>query len=229
MLLVVNCFIDDRLAAGFDRAIMGKIKERVEYESLRIAEITSPPALSRYSHLIISGSEASVLDDNPWDETLRYIIRSFIDKNQAVLGICYGHQFIAGMLVGKDAVRRRKEPELGWANINITGNPIFAGLKSPVCMVSHYDEVSYLTDDFMVIASSNRCVIHAFQYRNHPVWGVQFHPEYDLDEGNEVFEALAESDPLFYQSYVSALQNIKELEQNSRIFENFLGMERVRS
>lgn len=88
------------------------------------------------------------------------------------LGICYGHQFLARVLVGKECLKKRTKPEIGWVKINTVSNKLFENMSETVSFVLHYDEVAYLTDEFRIIASTESCAIHAFQYRHLPVWGI---------------------------------------------------------
>jgi len=164
MVLVLNCMKDDLLAQSFDSAIsrpLGQAGKKADF--LRVPITKEMPDLSKYSHFIISGSEASVLDDNPWEKLLKEISYNIIAMKKPLLAICYGHQFLARALLGKQSVRRTGTPEFGWVDITLTENPLFKGITASVFMVSHYDEVFHLTDDFKVIASSPRCAVHAFQ------------------------------------------------------------------
>ncbi|MDW7672780.1 MAG: hypothetical protein SCM88_13940, partial [Bacillota bacterium] len=79
-----------------------------------------------------------------------------------------------------------------------------------------------LPPDFKVLGQSEKCAVHAFQYRNLPVWGVQFHPEYDLEAGEEIFDDLEANDPLFTDHFTSDLDDAERLKQNTRFFINFV-------
>ena len=75
MVLVLNCMKSDKLAESFDRAILRpleKIGKTAEF--LRVPKVEILPGPSEYSHVLISGSEASVMDDNAWDARLQTII-----------------------------------------------------------------------------------------------------------------------------------------------------------
>lgn len=223
MILVLNCMKDDSLAQSFDSAIsrpLGKAEKKADF--LRVPTAGEIPDLAKYSHFIISGSEASVLDDNPWEKLLKEICQNIIDMKKPLLAICYGHQFLVRALLGKQSVRRTKTPEFGWVDITLTGNPLFEGITTLVFMVSHYDEVYNLTDDFKIIASSPRCGVHAFQYKDLPVWGLQFHPEYNVEEADEIFDLIKKRDPSFSTYFFNDLRNEIQMEQNERIFLNFL-------
>jgi len=216
---------DDILAQSFDSAIsrpLAKAGKKADF--LRVPGAGEMPDLAKYSHFIISGSEASVIDDNPWEGLLEEISLNIIDMKKPLLAICYGHQFLVRALLGKQSARATATPEFGWVNISLTGNPLFAGITASVFMVSHYDEVYNLTEDFKIIASSPRCAVHAFQYKDLPVWGLQFHPEYNGEEADEIFDLIKKRDPAFSTYFFNGPRNEMQIEQNERIFINFLAI-----
>ena len=121
MILVLDCMKDDILAQSFDSAIsrpLGKAGKKADF--LRVPGAGEIPDLAKYSHFIISGSEASVIDDNPWEGLLREISLNIIDMKKPLLAICYGHQFLVRALLGKQSVRRTATPEFGWVDITLT-------------------------------------------------------------------------------------------------------------
>ncbi len=195
-ILVVNAMVDGGLAESFDRAIERPLlKAGVEFQLRNLASCDNLEDEAPFSHVIISGSEASVLEERDEDELLRRIVRHFVDRKKRVLGICYGHQFLAAALCGKHCCRKSATPEFGWATIRTIENPLFDEAKNPLCMLSHYDEVHNLDRRFTIIASTARCGIHGFQYLDLPVWGVQFHPEYNDVEAEEIFSLQKKQDP----------------------------------
>jgi GMP synthase-like glutamine amidotransferase len=225
MILVLDCMKDDVLAQSFDSAIsrpLGKVGKKADF--LRVPGAGEIPDLAKYSHFIISGSEASVIDDNPWEGLLKEISLNIIDMKKPLLAICYGHQFLVRALLGKQYVRRTAAPEFGWVDITLAENPLFDSITTSVFMVSHYDEVYNLTDDFKVIASSPRCAVHAFQYKDLPVWGLQFHPEYNIEEADEIFDLIKKRDPAFSTYFFNDPRNEMQMAQNERIFLNFLAV-----
>ncbi|MBA1336300.1 MAG: hypothetical protein HPY66_2735 [Firmicutes bacterium] len=223
MLLVVNCFLEDRFAESFDNAIIRSIgKEYVERRFVRMSEIHNMHDLSPYTHMIISGSEASTLDDYPWNKHLERLVHSFVQSKKAVLGICYGHQFLVRALAGKEHVRRAANPEMGWTRVDLCENTLFNQINRPVCMVAHYDEVFDLPESFKIIASTPRCGVHGFQYKDLPVWGVQFHPEYDKADGDEIFDVFSKKDPGLYKYFINDLDDENSADHNKKFFSNFL-------
>lgn len=229
MVLVLNFFLDDDFAKSFDRVIQRHLsKAKVEAHFIRVRENTTAEEVLQQAgaatHLILSGSEASTLDDLGWEDEMEKVIETFINNSQPILGICYGHQFLVRCLAGKAYLRKAPHPEMGWGNLSLKENLLFEGLNNPVCLLSHYDEAINLPKDFHVLGSSDKCDIHAFQYKELPIWGVQFHPEYDLEAGQEIFDDLKKKDPAFTHQFVDELEEESRLEQNSQLFINFINI-----
>jgi GMP synthase (glutamine-hydrolysing) len=148
-------------------------------------------------------------------------VRGFVERERPVLGICYGHQMVARAIAGDDVCRRAPRPEFGWKRIEILGNPLFRGMRDPVSLQSHYDEVCGLTEEFEVIASTDDCPVQAFQLRGLPVWGVQFHPEVVYEEGERMNRDRVVKDPSLAGRIAAELDDPSRLAQNERIFRNF--------
>ena len=229
MVLVLNFFLSDAFAVSFDRMIAEHLKDTgKEIKFVRVsAAITSEEVLidaDRCTHLILSGSEASTLNDYGWEEPMKTVVMNFIEAKKPVLGICYGHQFLVRILAGKNHLRVAPLPEIGWGNIKLQSNPLFEGIKEPVCLLSHFDEAVELPADFHILGASEKCGVHAFQYKELPVWGVQFHPEYDTVSGKEIFDDHEVTEPRFKALFFSEMCDAVQLEQNKKFFTNFIGM-----
>ncbi len=167
-----------------------------DVELVRAPREEPPPSLDGFSHLIVSGSEASILDDEPWVPPQLALIRRAVDQGLAVLGSCHGHQMVAVALAGRGVVARASSPELGWISIEVDADdPMFAASNGTEhVFVSHLDEVVDLPGEFVVTARSRRCSVHAFRHRERPVWGLQSHPEIGVAEGERLLRAFAALD-----------------------------------
>ncbi len=222
--LILNCFKRNDYAEDFDRAITRRLGQ-MNSHSVRITDLNSAIDTSSFSHLIISGSETSALDDYLWTEPLEELVRKWVNGEKPVLGICYGHQFLARVLAGVSSVRRAEIPEFGWANIRLKPCALFWEMKQLTAMVSHYDEVFNLPEEeFTILAGTSQCAVHAFQYRNLPVWGIQFHPEYGLKEADFIFRQVRKSDPAAEKWFIGTPPQPGALVHCKQVFNNFLVM-----
>jgi anthranilate synthase/aminodeoxychorismate synthase-like glutamine amidotransferase len=102
-----------------------------------------------------------------------------------ILGVCLGHQAIAAAFGGR--IVRAAEPMHGRASaIMHSGRGVFAGLPSPLTVGRYHSLVvdeATLPDVLEVTARTTDEVVMAIAHREHPVVGVQFHPESILTEG----------------------------------------------
>ena len=156
------------------------------YDLFRVSEGLWPHELDSYSHILITGSAASVLDDTEWMQTEVDLIRKAVNQGKVILGSCFGHQLIARSLFGMDAVRIRENPEIGWPDIQIiSGDPLFGESGRTLhSFIFHYDEVCGLPEEkATIIARSKECDVLIFKVKDRPVWGVQPHFEMGIVQG----------------------------------------------
>lgn len=108
------------------------------------------------------------------------VVRRF-GETTPILGVCLGHQAIAEAYGGK--VVRAKELMHGKTSmIAHGGGDIFTGIASPLEVMRYHSltvEPASLPGELEVLAwaCEDSSEIHAMRHRQHPVWGVQFHPE----------------------------------------------------
>jgi GMP synthase-like glutamine amidotransferase len=150
------------------------------------------PDPAAFSHIILTGSEASILEREPWVDAEAAMVREAVVAGPAVLGSCWGHQLMAFALAGDRHVRRAAQPEIGWIPIRLERSSALLGPAGTTAFTfsSHYDEVFDLPAGFEVLASSEGCAVQAFRVGDKPVWGLQCHPEIDVPTGQRFIRDL---------------------------------------
>ncbi len=106
-----------------------------------------------------------------------------------MLGVCLGHQAIAEAY-GGTIVRAERVMHGKLSAIVHDGTGLFAELPSPLDVMRYHSlvvEPASLPADLVVTAHARDLPseIHALRHREHPVWGVQFHPESVLSQGGK--------------------------------------------
>jgi para-aminobenzoate synthetase component II len=110
------------------------------------------------------------------------VIRQFSGKIP-ILGVCLGHQAIGQVFGGK--VVRAREPMHGEASdIQHDEVGVFAGLPQGFSAGRYHSLIVEDVEDteLTVTARSNTGEIMGLQHKQHPTFGVQFHPESILTE-----------------------------------------------
>ena len=156
------------------------------YDVFRASRGELPADLNDYSHILLSGSTASVLENTGWIQAEMDLIRSAVEQGKVILGSCFGHQIIAAAMFGMDALNRRQAPEIGWTDIEILADDALFGRSGRKIegFVFHYDEVCNLPKgQATVLARSDQCRNLGFKLRGKPVWGVQPHFEMGIGDG----------------------------------------------
>ena len=108
-----------------------------------------------------------------------------------ILGVCLGHQAF-GEAYGGKVVRARTLMHGKTSRVTHNGKGIFRNIPSPLEVMRYHSlviESQSLPNDLEVVARAqdDPGEIHAVKHREHPVWGVQFHPESILTQnGKEI-------------------------------------------
>lgn len=200
------------------RASEGEIPQPIAPEDE--AKPAEAHVVSPYDGVIVSGSQSSVYHDEPWIAELTTWVRGAIEAELPVLGVCWGHQLLAEILGG--TVEDRGIYELGYVEIDQTRpDPLFDGISTQfTAFATHSDEVMSLPDDVIVLAR-NADGIQAF--RKDRVYGVQFHPEYDMRTAKDMIQRKDISMHAKQDALNSVTpDNIKTAQEAKQIFDNFI-------
>ena len=103
-----------------------------------------------------------------------------------ILGVCLGHQAIGEAFGG--AVRRARRPLHGRASrVEHDDSGLFEGLPNPLSVGRYHSLIVEFDADYagplVVTGRSEEGEVMALRHREHPTFGVQFHPESILTEG----------------------------------------------
>jgi anthranilate synthase/aminodeoxychorismate synthase-like glutamine amidotransferase len=101
-----------------------------------------------------------------------------------LLGVCLGHQSI-GQAYGGNVVRADNIMHGKISEMTHTGHPLFAGISSPFKATRYHSliiERESCPETLEIIAETAAGEIMAVAHRDHPVYGLQFHPESILTE-----------------------------------------------
>jgi len=101
-----------------------------------------------------------------------------------VLGVCLGHQSI-GQVYGGEVVRADRLMHGKTSPILHGGESVFAGLPSPFEATRYHSLIvrrDSVPDCLEITAWTDRDEVMGLRHKEHPVHGVQFHPESILTE-----------------------------------------------
>lgn len=139
------------------------------------------PAQARIAGVVITGSHAMVSAREPWSEALVPWLRTAVQQQTPVLGICYGHQLLAHALGGR--VEHHPEGvEIGTVTVELNdaaaSDALLGSLpESFPAQAVHWQTVRRLPPGAVLLARSAHESHHAFRV-GPCAWGVQFHPEF---------------------------------------------------
>ncbi len=133
---------------------------------------TPAEKLKDVAGIILSGGPQSVYEPGSPQADPK-----ILELGVPVLGICYGHHWIAHVMGGK--VMGGKVKEYGHTEIEVmTPGPLFKDVPSKfIVWMSHGDEVTELPPGFVVSAQSNTCAHAALSNETKNIYTVQFHLE----------------------------------------------------
>ncbi|MEF8852604.1 MAG: type 1 glutamine amidotransferase [Haloarculaceae archaeon] len=195
-----------------------------EVDVFKLTEGAFPPAVSardwRYDGVVVSGSQTSVYDDHDWIHEATEWVRRAHAGDVPVLGICWGHQFLAQALGGR--VADMGEYELGYREVRKVGeDPLLSGLPDAfTSFETHSDRVAELPPGARTLAR-NDVSLQAFRVGS--TWGLQFHPEYDRQTAEWVIQSKDLSDDrtgLLLDRVTE--ETVSDAADAKRVFDNFV-------
>lgn len=160
----------------YTQLLAQRVRENQTYCEIIPCETTAAEIASRSPiGIILSGGPSSV-----YDAEAPKIDPAIYQLGVPILGVCYGMQLTCKQFGAKVESAERREYGPAQLEINEIGakNPLFEGvdLSSQVWM-SHGDQATELSDDFVSLASTSTCPNAAVTRASSQFYGIQFHPE----------------------------------------------------
>ncbi|GMQ92582.1 MAG: GMP synthase [Acidimicrobiia bacterium] len=169
----------NQIAGDYDEMFASMLEGRdVDLSAYDIRNGRLPVNPTECDGYLISGSRASVYEDERWIRDLEAFVRVSVDASVPIFGICFGLQVMATALGGSVEKSR-----LGWgvgvhAMTVAESRPWMAPFHETVSLVtSHQDQVTQLPTDAVVLGSSDHCDNFLVEFATGYV-GIQGHPEF---------------------------------------------------
>lgn len=216
--LLLDNFLDKKYSEYFS----GYFQD--DLEIFIASKMEFPKDLGIYDHIILSGSEDSILNERDWIDKEMELVHEIIDLKIPTLGICFGHQLIAKALLGKDGVQKAEPPEIGWKEVRVIKDyPLFTNLgKEFFVFNSHFDEVCNLGSEFDILAESDLCGVSAFKKKDIPIYGIQFHPEINIESGKKFIKDIKHLAPTLNLDW--EIKNARDSGISKTLFDTFYSL-----
>jgi GMP synthase (glutamine-hydrolysing) len=147
-----------------------------------------PESLTGYDALVVLGGAMGAYDDDahPWLSQTKVLLREGVAAALPTVGICLGHQLLAVACSGRVAVAA--SPQVGVTQVGAlpeaAHDPLFAELPAGSSAVHWNNDLVVEAPPGAVVLARSSAGIQAF--RLGPVaWGLQFHPEVDVETVRE--------------------------------------------
>ena len=164
-----------------------------------------PESLDGFDALVVMGGPmAAHCDDGfPSRHAELALLRTALERQVPVLGVCLGAQLLAEAAGGR-ALPGPAGPEIGWLPVEVVAEDrLFAGLPSTFTPLQWHGDTVELPPGAVRLASSERYPNQAFRV-GAVAWGVQFHPEVDR-AAVEAFVREFDGDPAILDQAEDAL------------------------
>jgi len=169
------------IAGDYDdmfRAMVAAVDPSIEVVGYDARNGVLPDGPDACDGWLLTGSSASVYDDEPWIAETAGFVRAVHHARVPCVGVCFGHQLLAHALGG-----RTEKAAGGWGvgalpMTVVQAEPWMDPPQSTATLLySHQDQVIQLPPDGRVLAEAAHCPVAMLAVGDHMV-GLQAHPEF---------------------------------------------------
>ena len=178
-ILLINCYREgagEKIAGYLEWLKAGAAAAGVELMVREAADSQALPGSGEFSRVIVSGSQKMVGVGETEPGLLEFLERN----RRPLLGICYGHQVLArafGCQVKQDGRKHLGDEEIFIKK----AQGLFSAFPPVFTMRQSHEEIvvrdQALEKNFLVPALNGSGRVESIVHREHPLHGVQFHPE----------------------------------------------------
>ncbi|MBN2714743.1 MAG: type 1 glutamine amidotransferase [Deltaproteobacteria bacterium] len=169
----------------------------------------TPPSLDDFDWLVIMGGPMSIFDEPqyPWLASEKHFIKSAIDADKTVLGICLGAQLLAHVLGAR--VYANTNREIGWFELTPAADLPYPELArvffEPFPVFNWHGDTFDIPDGANRLGGTPACVNQGFVFEGNVV-ALQFHLETTPQSAKALVQNCA--DELDGSTYVQSADEI---------------------
>jgi GMP synthase-like glutamine amidotransferase len=198
------------------------------------ATVEAVPDPTLYDAMIVFGGPQSATEDDkyPYLVQEKVALRTAVEQEIPVLGICLGGQLLANALGGE--VKKHTLIEIGFSEVLCTAegarDPLYAGLDGRQMVYQWHEDTFAIPEGAVRLATSDKTANQAFRYGS-MAYGLQYHIELTpamletwLHEPSLKKEIIATLGSEKYERVMSERTQYEQLYQEHThiMFENFL-------
>lgn len=196
----------------------------IKIETIDIINEQELPNHDKALGVIITGSHSMVTDNLKWSTDTEGWIKIASKRSIPILGICYGHQLIAKALGGV-VKNNPKGKEIGtveiYKNNDIKDDLLFNDIPDNFfANVTHMQSVLELPEGSKVLGFNEHDKHQIVRFTN-SIWGVQFHPEFDMNVMKSYIEEQKEELISYGFNIEKLLEKVSQTTYSNKLLEKF--------